>query len=384
MTLLNPLSRLFKRGNADDEELSPSPHNSDSAYCHPDLDKIYKLETVDPRTIRRIQSTPLPEAAVAESKPTILHSPLAQLELPLGDEFVSTIESFVLDEPLQVLRLATLTEQRLKENGISHLRDLINVDWAKFVFVKGLGQGHIDEVRQSFQQYLQGKSLYATQNIDFEAWIRSLLPEEPRRQTAVLLESYGFKNLISLTPAQQAEVRRLSADSRAQWEKEAVSEFCSPARKTLFLNSAHKVFSALFKPWIRARKGIVYDYELMDRLHQLAEDPSFVVPGIALFNAIFYEKKSLFPHFFVSVAPSIFCVDATVAEQYQQVSHCAKSYFYKHQVHYELNELIGFLEREWAREWGSVDAEFIEKVIRSSPFFSVRKGECGNLIVRMR
>jgi hypothetical protein len=104
-----------------------------SSYSH-GLEAIYALETVNVRSIRRLQAPPAQPPPLRA--PCVL--PMApQLEFDFGASFRAWLEPFLLDEPIQVLGLSRHAEKCLLEQRKERLRDLIGCNLRQLIFVKG-------------------------------------------------------------------------------------------------------------------------------------------------------------------------------------------------------------------------------------------------------
>jgi hypothetical protein len=112
-------------------------------------------------------------------------------------------------------------------------------------------------------------------------------------------------------------------------------------------------------PWMGERGGVASELELKERLE--------AVPG----GLDGFEKL------LVGADRGVWAVNRETIARYQKVIARIRSYFYRPRLRYPLEELIGYLEKEFAREWSDLDRIFIRRCLDLSPDFRVRKREGG-------
>lgn len=326
-----------------------------TAYSH-GLEAIYALENVDVRSIRRIQE---PLTKPEKKKVSKLKKEISQqLEFDFGPDFRSSIPPFFLDEPIQQLNLSKHAEKILLDHAKVRLRDLLAYDF------KGIGQGHIEEIKEKLQDYIAGRDLELTKTVDFAAWIRSLFVGMPAKKVFVLLEEYDLGELIQITSAEKVEIRRLSSEKRREWIQEITVS--SIREKVLELTAV------FLRPWMNKRFGIARKEELHERLERISECPSLALKAFRFFG----------DHLFLleEAEPGIFCSQASVAKDYRSVIKKALTYFYNQTISYTLSELANYLKREFAKDWIGFPEGFIEKVLRLTTCFRVRKQATGLVV----
>jgi hypothetical protein len=357
-----------KKEKAPREPLTNYEVQYSQAYSH-GLEQVYALENVDIRSIKTITPKAVEKDEFYAAEPVENHSIDPQLCLSLEDKFCATMDSFVLLEPIHFLSLSRHAEQCLKDQGITTLRDLIEVDWSKLVFVKGMGQGHIDEIRQRLKEYLRGRAVKQCQTIDLHAWVRSLVPTDYKKKAYALLEAYDLHELISLTPAESVDVQRLTLEKKQEWREEALECFQRPEQRKLFLENLQKVGHIFLKPWVLKRNGIVKGYELVERLERICHKERYVHRIIAFFKDVYMDGQELFDCQFSKVEEGLYCADEAIAKEYYKVIVTAQSYFSKSTTSYKLAMLVSLIERELGAEWNGFQEGFVEKVLRSTSLF---------------
>lgn len=361
------------------------PSKSDLQDVYQSLERIYAIEDIDLKSVRVMQEQRL---NLVDDPYELSHytfsEPLdPQLEFDLGEEFRGWMPSFVLQEPIQVLGLSQYAEKSLLDNQKKLLRDLIEADLTQFVFLKGMGQGHIDEVKKRLKDYLEGKTLDQCKTIDFGSWVKSLFGSFDKRKAYVFLENYSLSELFSLSPAETVQVKQLSSQKKNGWIEEVTMLLAKENDRQNTEEQMLMVANVFIKPWMRLRHGFATKEELFERLQRISLKPELTSSALALFSELFFQCQMPFGTYLVHVTDNLFCSDAQIKKQYHIVIDKAMSYFYKPNLYYDLSDLTKWLEREFARNWNSFPYGFIEAVLRISPEFRVRKGEHGRLVVRL-
>lgn len=354
-----------------------------TSYSH-GLEAIYALENVDLKSVKLLEKTNTVLSLSNEEKIENLNKAHRyELQLDLGDEFRGCIAPFLKREPIHVLGLSKLAEKILLENGKLLLGDLIDSNLKDFVFFKGMGQGHLDEIRQKLSRYIDGRSLSHSEKIDFTSWLRTIISSFDRKKIYVLLESYDLSDLISLSPAENVEVRRLPFEKRQEWIHETVS-FLTHADQRMIINSdIKKIVDIFVKPWMRRRSGFATKEELLERIYRMSEKTKLAELILAFFSSVYFENRFPVSEYLIEVSKNLYCVDENSAKTYHYAVEKILSYFYKPFLAYPLEELMKFVEKELSQKWESFPDGFLEKVIKVSPHFRVRKTIQGYLEVKL-
>lgn len=346
------------------------------------LEAIYKLENVDIKSVRRIETQPTPILKKARNKKS---EPLPlQEELDLGEEFRGWMPSFVKKEPIQILELSRHAEKCLIENGKKELAHLIGVNLKDFVFLRGMGQGHIEEINQKLNAYLEDLVLDKCYKVDFSSWLKCLVASQDRKRVYAFLESYELTSLFSLTPGENVEVRKLTLEKKQEWAEELLNKIAQPLQKDSVRADMQQIFNVFFKPWIRQRGGFATKDELQERMHRISANPAICLNVLKFLQAVYFENEDFFNLFLQEIDHEVYCCDAFYADNYKKVVVKAKSYFYKPTVYYHLNELVTLIEREFSRLWSGFEEGCIEKIVRLSPAFRSKKGPSGRLEIYTR
>lgn len=354
-----------------------------TAYTH-GLEEIYALENVDLKSVRRIIEThPIKTQAKKNSDSSLLSTQEPQLELDLGEEYMGRMESFLNREPIQILGLSRHAERCLLEHGKLVLSDLVNSDWKDFRFYKGMGQGHLDEIQQKLFKYLDGRPLQKVSKVNFAAWVRSLVAAVDHKKAFVCLEEYNLGYLLSLSPSDSVEVRCLTLEKRREWIEETLELFRTQKRRETVSIDISRVTSIFIKPWMHLRLGIATQSELLEKLERIGEPTAPAASAINFFSATYFDQIFPLSYFLYQVDDELYCADEVVATNYRRIVKRALSYFYKSHICYNLPHFITLLAKDFAQEWLGFPEGFLEKVLRQSSNFRVRKGDKGQLIIRL-
>lgn len=354
-----------------------------TAYSH-GLEAIYAIENVDLKTVRRIaEDTPKKTQQVLRSQITFQDDLSNQFEFDFGDEYRGWIDSFVLEEPIQVLSLSRLAEKSLCDNGKTLLKHIYKANLRDFVFFKGMGQGHLDEIQQKISGYLMDHVLYKCRSVDFSSWLRTLTATLNKKKIFVCLEEFQLSDTLTLSPAESVEVRRLTLEKRREWIQEIREELSSEEKKKQVKEGFQKIVNVFIKPWVRRRQGFATEQEIQERIRQIAVQPGKVSLILNFLSSIYFEGQfPLREHFFIN-NDTLFFADQNTQRFYSQFITKTLSYFYKENISYSLSEITAYLTREYAKSWEVFPENFIEKALRQSSHFSVRKAQSKQLIVKL-
>ena len=345
-----------------------------SAYSH-GLENVYALQNVDVKTIRRISS---PAQAVTPQKesPSLQNSETPaelQLEFDFGEEFSGCMESFLLYEPLKVLNLSTHTEKRLLEHGKHLLHDVVGMHKSSFVFLKGMGQGHIDELQSKLENYINHRPLSKARSVDFGALIRGFVAGLDRCQAFAFLEHYGLHELVHLTASDKAEIRRQSKEQRFNCHKDVKGRLSCDPKQPFYRSKIDTMLKVFIIPWIRQRHSLATEDELMERFQKISDEPDLTPASLALINDIFFPSGGFTGQLLKPVDKHLHCLDLPTLHAYKWIISKAQTYFYTPQISYPLDYFLKLFQSECARDWISFREGFLEKALRLSPHFRIRK-----------
>lgn len=357
------------------------PHAS---YSH-GLEKIYgTFETIDIRSVRKISST-APSLGTQSKKLFKIQPALTsnQLEFDLGPFFRKTLDSFVLREPIQVLGFSRRIEKWLLDQGKFTIADLLENDTQTVAPLKGIGQGHFDEISVKLQNYLNAQSCDQTAKIDFTSWLKTLIAHIEPKKSALLLETFDLPSLLPLTPAEIADLRKLSKGKCSELIGEAILEISTCTTREQIFSDMQDLTNIFIKPWLHKRTGISNRHELCDYLSKLSGLHPNLEGILKFMSSIYFEHFFVLEPFLYTTRDGLYCCDSDTEKAYSEVVNTTLSYFYKPDIYYPLEALISWISREFTKKWHCFPNNFIERSIRLCTEFRVRKAHSEQLIVKL-
>jgi hypothetical protein len=356
-----------------------------SSYSH-GLETIYALETVDPKTIRRLNTYKV-DVSTTESnskfKSLQIHKPSNQHELDLGDNFRNWITPSILNEPIQVLELTRCIEKTLLDHHLKCICDILKLNFNQILKFRGLGQAHLQEIKEKIQNYLKGQELRKTKGINFGSLIRCVAADGNSKKVHLYLKKYHLDELITLIPSESLELRRLSSSAGQEWMKEAIQELQEQSKTVFVQQKIKEMANAFIKPWMRLRFGFATSQEILERVESICIDAIRMDYSLLFISDTFYSAKFPFSEDLVEVSSGIFSVDFWHDQIFKKVVIKAKTYFYKPSINYLLNELVLWLEREFAKSWVGFAEGMIEKILRLSHDFHLWKDDFNRIQIQL-
>lgn len=348
-----------------------------TAYTH-GFEAIYSLENVDITTVRRIGQGSAAESPASYSLPTEAiekKKVLLQTELDLGKPYRGWMPSWQLQEPIQVLKLSSQSEKALLEAGKRTIQDLRSLNEAELPFLKGMGQGHIDEMKQKLSYYLHGRDLDKCRILDATSLLRCLFSAEERLRVFAYLEPFGLSEEFPLTPSEAMTWRWLSEDKRHELASPLCEGLRKETQKSFVEQALGEVAEVFVKPWIRRRLGLATEAEIWERLERLSSRPAVTVKTFTLIAHTYSLSLSLpLASYLIEVEKGLFCADSHTALEYREMRDCIDSYFYAPSIEYEVSDLVQRISKELARGWRYFPDVFITKVLRLSSRYRCYNG----------
>jgi hypothetical protein len=387
MTTLEKTQHLIKKNSEASQMGSSNPSTLSksfeevykTSYSH-GLESIYALETIDIKSVRPIQTIQPSKIETPKKKKQKFNQP-DQLEFDFGDGFSNTISPFIKAEPIHVLGLSKHAEKCLLENNKLFLDDLIGQNLNQWVSIKGMGQGHIEEVRQKLQVYVGERPLEKTDKVDFLSWINSLVAAHDKRKIYVLLEKFGLSEMISLSPSESVDVKKLTLEKKQEWIQDILTFIATDENKNKVFSETNQIFTAFIKPWIALRGGFATTEELSERFERISEDRRLTERALDFMQNCFLITRNFLQLFLREVDNGIYSASEQDSFLFDLILAKAKSYFYKPGVYYTLIELVALLEKEFAKNWIGFREGYLKKVLKLSTHFEVSRSSGGSLTI---
>ena len=307
----------------------------------------------------------------------------SQLSLDLGKKFRQWVPSFRLDEPIQALELSRHAETSLLSHHKKKIGDLLHTDENAFLHIKGLGQGHIDEVKRKLADYLKGYNVERCFHVDLGGLLRCVVADLDPHQAYLALNPFGLASFVHLTTGQKTELKHLFDNRRREMQQAAKEALANPEKRTLVLNKMELITRAFILPWMRQRHHLASKAELRERLVMLSLDPDASEQIINWLSNTYFENRFPPADSLVSLEQSLYATDQWVREDYEQVLRTTRSYFYHQRISYPLQKLIYLIQKDLSRNWNGLPESFIEKCLWLSPQLRVRKSLDNSLVVRL-
>jgi hypothetical protein len=346
-----------------------------TAYSH-GLESIYRLESVDIKTVRTLSS---------EVAPQLVEEPILPFKidpkLDLGPAFSGYLEPFVLREPIQVLKLARHTEKCLLEQDLKTLGDLQRTDLSRLVYVKGMGQGHVQEVQEKLFSYTRGKETKGATSIDFGSWIRELVGDLEAKVAWVVLEPYQLVSEIALTSLESIEVKKLTVERKREIEAQAKERLAHPDKIKQVLDRFSEIGQVFVRPWIFSRSGVASIDEIEERLERVALDRSSARASLKFLWD--HYKKGPF-YFTLPNENGLYFSDAESWGRFKMIERAALSYFWSQDAEIPYSDLFHFLAKDFAARWEALQEKDFKKVISFSREFQRKRSQEGCLLIKRR
>lgn len=373
---------LYK--SSESKKSGPVENSLQGAYSH-GLEEIYALETIDLKTVRRLDRADESVSSSAEFfslKIKEVADYNHQLEFDFGDQYRGWMESFILMEPIHVLGLSQHSQKCLVDHGKVTLQDVIGINFRDFIYLKGMGQGHIDEVQLKLKLYLEGRALHRCIAVDFGALIRGIVGTFDRKKVYVTLEPFHLQELCCLSASDYREVRRAEIEEINLWRQQTHAYLLTDSKRAVLIAKFGRIIDVFIKPWIRQRLGLATIDEIEERISRVSSHDELALAVIRFTRTLLSLLEFPFTDFLIAVDEGVYAADQFSVEAYQRIIQKALSYFYHEKIVYPLKTLIHLLEREFAKRWETFPEGFIEKSLRLSPCLRVRR-EFGCFLVQL-
>lgn len=335
--------------------------------AHSSLSELYAIETIDLSTIRYLnhpQASPSPL-----SGSSCLPCEAIQLELNLGAVPPAYLRSLVWQEPIEVLQLSLHLERALQEQNIKTLQDIQDFVQDDDYLLKGIGQGHLDEIQSKLTQYVEKASTFSAQQVvNFHSIINILTGHLNRLHAFILLDQFKLSHFCTLSAAESGELRRLSEEQRLQIVEQTQAELQEASfgmlNKILML-----ITDVLIKPWMDRRQGLANQAELQERLQRVSTPHSSDEDIYLFLSEVFFKRQFMLHAYLTEVAEGLYGSHPAVSQAYHHIIQKGKTYFYHPSISYEWLELTRLLYQEFALKWEEKPQDFIQKVLAYCPEF---------------
>jgi hypothetical protein len=357
------------------------------------FNSIYSLEKVDASTVRPLSAkketvdislSSMKGAPVPLEKPSkVLEEDTFRDNFNFGQEYAERLPSFKLNEPIEVLKLHPQALACLHENEKKTIKDVIETKEEEYVFFKGMGQGHIDQLNQSLHNYIQGESLYNSPTVNLKSFLRSLLNDIEFDQRFLVLENFGLEDIFHWTKEEKALVKHLSKQQKEETYSKAWKQVTQDSKKLRAKKWMKEISESYLAPWVRRRQGMVKEFEVLERAYSIVVEPVSFSKYYEFLKKAYFNGKNPFLVSLPTLDQKVFFSDEYTKNEAEKITKKTLTYFYKPFLEYSLDELESFVEREFAKEWLGFFPGFVRQVIRNSGLFRVRKRANHQLTVKL-
>jgi hypothetical protein len=338
-------------------------------YSH-GFESIYAFETIDPSSVRVMSAAP-PTAAsqVLDVKEPLVADP----DLPFVK---SSISPFFLKESVEILKLSSHAERFLRSSGHETIEQIMTLDFSDMSLLRGLGQGHIEEIRSKLKEFVRGRSLNNRVCVDYISWARSLFNGMDKRVVGVAFERYGLSDALPMSLTEKVEIKKLPQEKKQDW-------FCHfkstcKSHHEAFDRDLHRVMEAFVLPWMLGRGGFASTVELKELSWRLGESREESESVLALFAELFSDGAHPFCSLPESCIAGIYTANQSTQKMIRCINKVLDTYFYAPGLVYALDELAGWCEREFACAWINLDREVFCRVVRQSRNYQTLLHRKGN------
>lgn len=353
-----------------------STKTASTSYSH-GFESIYAFETIDTSSIRVMNVSPPPaETLVLAASETL--SP--ELELPFVK---STISPFFLQESVEILKLSSHADRFLRSSGYETIEQILKLDFSDMSLLKGLGQGHIEEIRTKLKEFVRGRSLHNRSCVDYISWARALFNGMDKRVVGVAFEKFDLADALPMSLTEKMEIKKLPQEKKQDWLCH-FKNTCKSHRE-LFDQHLSAVLETFVAPWMLGRGGIASTAELKEFAWRIGECQQESESVLALFAELFCDGAHPFCRLQESCIAGVYVANEAAKKMVRCIHNVLKSYFYQPALTYELDELASFCEREFACAWINLDREVFYRVVRQAKDYQTffrRKGNCYIEVVR--
>ncbi|MFV0339139.1 MAG: hypothetical protein ACK5MA_00710 [Parachlamydiaceae bacterium] len=326
---------------------------SRGAYTH-GLEEIYKVETVDLKSVRRMEAK---ETTTSPIAPAILEPKNPQLPLDFGPGYREWMTPFIDKEPIQVLDYNKQLEKWLLENGYNTIGALRHADLLSEPFVRKLGQGHREEVALRLNEYLKNKPVKETISIDFLSLLKCVVGRLEKKKLFVALKPLNLEEWITLSPMDQVDVKRIGKHEQSLWAQEVKKGMDAELLSECF----GRIAASWLIPWIEKRSGVADREEIKDYMLLRSSDAKAAEQVLSYF---FYPVEKMVPH----SLDSLFFSSEKEMQRFERLKALLLTYFPTSYSRYKIEDLYRFSVAELGEP---ISMPFFKKVLKFSKPFRV-------------
>jgi|GEM_PF-2985480 len=321
------------------------------------LEKLYALEKVDPRTIR----TYVPQN-VAKNKVKEVSNLEPHREIGGGYPILGLFD--VLDR----LKLPPTLQYQLKKEEFRSISDVLVAEESGHSKILALPHAHLEILRTALKPWKDLARCGRVTKIDFKGYFRGLSISVDPICFLVLLDEVGLLNYMEATPYEKIQIERLG-------EKEKRELSAAALENISFKEEVETLFQGLLFGWIEERGGITTKKELIERLEQESIDPGAAAGFLHLL-----EKKKRAPW---QEFEGIIYFDRSLRKRLNEIRSLLKEFYYRPKMSYDLFQLEELIQRELLRFGECLDALLLKRFLLLSNGYRLERRDLVHYTVHL-
>ncbi|MCB1114518.1 MAG: hypothetical protein KDK62_07170 [Chlamydiia bacterium] len=349
-----------------------------TSYSH-GLESIYRLENVDLKSIRKLGGEEISPTKV-NPKTLAQQEESSVLELDLGPEFSGYLSSFVLEEPIQTLKLARHIEKTLLDQGVETLKELSSPDLQNLPFIKGLGKGHLHEIQVRVEEKLREKDALKPRSIDILSWIRGLVGDLETKKAWALLEPFGLQEAIALSPIESVEIKKLTEERKRDFIEQAQEKVKSPDRVHKVRNRLFEIETVFLRPWLKQRGGVATQKEVHERLQLISKQPE-LLEGFLNFLKAYLISEAMFQ---MPQKEGLFFSNAEEYGEFFLLENRVLGYLWNSEAKVRYDDLVKWISRDLALTWKALSSILLKKTLAFSTKIQREKSPDGEIYIKKK
>lgn len=296
--------------------------------------------------------------------------PLDQQFLDFGEVGIKPMVSLRLQEPLYSLGLASHTERRLQESGLVQVKDLIPLCLEQGN-AKGISLGHIEEIRKRLLQVFPSLSDVRVSCFENLSLLRCLLGRCERKSTALFLRQYQLEAVSPVPPALDAEIKRMTAESKAEALAEVSRVLASEEKQQWLAKTLSDVARHLIDPWLETRQGFAWDYEIEEWVEYHCEHPLLQKGVIDVLQQELGVSAFIWKDCFTQVGSSrLYAKSKAKAEVIEQAWKLIDELFYKPGQVVDYHFVYERVKAKFASHWQELTPQFLDRILWATERYS--------------
>jgi hypothetical protein len=290
------------------------------------------------------------------------HSVSEQLQLPL-EQAQEGLTPLRLLEPLSSLALTPFALKAAKGSGASTVGELASLVFEREKECRGMGQGHIEEIRRKIEQFVGHPPYALEQSLDLGSLLRlTLLPLEGSDR-GIIVTRCQLQSTVALLPQESKEAEMaLLLDREGKFRRALVAaqpKVAAPTRSLL-----ERVFTGFVRPSLARRGGIVHEQELLQFCFEKSTQTDYrTFERIIVLLQHLLQTPFLFAPFLCQIQGRMWALSTKEQAFAQQIISDAQTLVRNGEGGQVLKELARALARCRFTGWEECSSHTIERIL---------------------